>query len=52
MLMTIFRNFRNQSAFYDHISYHVSQTDTKQLIYSLERSALKQSQRTRACIKV
>ena len=28
--MTIFRNFKNQSAFYNHIYYHVSRISIKQ----------------------
>ena len=28
--MTIFRNFKNQSAFYNHIYYHVSRINIKQ----------------------
>ena len=35
--MTICRNSKNQSAFFDHIWYHVSCINIKQFQYSLER---------------
>ena len=40
--MTIFRSFKNQSMFYNHIWYHVSRMSIKQLEILLERSALKE----------
>ena len=38
--MTIFRNFKNQSALYDHIWYHVSRISINSLRYFSKRSAL------------